>query len=149
MDEVEIPRLVLDTLIDPEVPIDPHAALPEPEQASTWPAPLVTSVDPAPDGVVFPGAVKLLETKLTKLGYEHRTGYAYGFKPGRIKDTWAPIETVGVWARAAGKTSVVFTWERSPDSTAKGGPAWKAQGALFHARGLARLFKHTEAKGML
>lgn len=135
---------------DPETPIPADLSLPEPEQAEVWPPPLVTSRDPLPEGVTFPPSVKTLERKAASLGYEATTTYAYGFKPGRTKGTWAPLEAVCVRLTCPARPAVVFTWERSPESTAKNGPAWKAEGALF-IDGLrhARRFGHTEAKALL
>ena len=151
-DEVEIPRARIVYTIDPEN--DPRKradySLPEVEEVEPWPPPLVTTLDPVPDGITFPSGVGALEKRAKLAGWEHRTGYAYGFKPGRTKGTWAPIETVGVWLQQTDRPSVVFTWERSPESKAAAGPAWKATSAVFHDRhGMARLYSHTAAKAML
>ena len=138
--------------------IDPLAMLPEvtpygrtwqwdlPEQ-STCPPPVITTLDTYVQGWCWwPSMVLTLEKRARLAGYTVRIGFARGYKPGRRKDSWELLDTIGAWLHKPGHPRVVFTWERSPDQ----GNTWKAGKASFRgANGRVLAVGHQVGKGML
>lgn len=94
----------------------------------------------------WPSPVLALEKRARQAGWDVRIGFARGYKPGPSADSWVLLDSIGVWLARPGSPRVVFTWERNPESEAYG---WKATTASFRGANGVRVYKHTEAKGLL
>lgn len=111
------------------------------------PPPVITSMETYAAGWCWwPPSVVTFQKYAMARGWQVRTGFARGYKPGQAKDTWALLDTIGVWLHRPGHPRVVFTWERSPDSVAG---TWKATTASFRAGRSVRMYGHTAAKALL
>lgn len=108
------------------------------------PAPVITSIGTYVAGWLWwPRPVELLAVKAIGLGYEVRIGFARGYKPGRSKDTWELLDTIGAWLHKPGAPVAGFVWERSPDGE------WKAGKASFRGANGRIVVGHTAGKAML
>lgn len=111
------------------------------------PPPIITSAETYAAGWCWwPAPVTSFQKYAMARGWDVRIGFARGYKPGQAKDTWALLDTIGVWLHRPGSPRVVFTWERSPDSLAY---SWKATTASFRAGRSVRVYGHTAAKALL
>lgn len=149
IDASELPTAPIEPLIDPEAPIAPDLSLPDVEDPNPRPAPEVTSLDPVPEGLEWPSSLGGVRRKAEALGWLVRPGYSLGYVPGIKKATWKPREEACLWMWKADQPRLAFSWERSPDSQAKGGPAWKADKALAFAGGMVRAYGHLEGRRLL
>lgn len=150
IDVDEIPVTPIDYTPDPEVPIPADLSLPEIEDPNPRPVPEVTSLDPVPEGLVWPTSMGGVQRKAEALGWEVRPGYSRGSVPGQARGTWKLREEACLWMRKAGQPRLALSWERMPDSQAKGGPAWKADKALaLDGKGMARAYGHLEGRKLL
>jgi hypothetical protein len=114
--------------------------------ADECPPPVITSLATYVAGWMWwPRAVETLAVKATGLGYEVRIGFARGYKPGRSKDTWELLDTIGVWLHKPGRPVAGFVWERSPD----GADGWKAGKASFRGANGRMVVGHMAGKAML
>jgi hypothetical protein len=150
IDAAELPTAEIVPLIDPEAPIPVDLSLPDVEDPNPRPAPEVTSLDPWPADVDKPKSLIAVQKKAESLGWQARPGYSRGSVPGAKKGTWKLREEACLWLLKAGRPRMAISWERSPDSQAKGGPAWKADKALeFDGTGNARAYGHLEGRRLL
>jgi hypothetical protein len=143
----------------PEPAIDPYAELTEvtvygrqwgKDPESSRPAPVITSQQTFDAGWCWwPSPVTALEKRATRLGWMVRVGFARGYKRGIHKDTWALLDTVGVWLAKPGAPRAAFVWKRSPDG-ADSSYEWKPAVAMIWGKdGKAYACKHMAAKALI
>lgn len=149
IDASELPTAPIDYTPDPEVPIAPDLSLPDVEDPNPRPAPEVTSLDPVPADVKWPASLLSVQKKAESLGWQARPGYSRGFVPGVARGSWKRREEACLWLYRAGSPRMAISWERSPESQAKGGPAWKADKALVFAGAMVRAYGHLEGRRLL
>lgn len=119
-------------------------------EAPERPAPEVRSTDPPPPELAWPTGMAALEKRAAPAGWQTVRTYARGWKDGRTKGTFELLEIAVVKVQRPGSVRWAFCWERSPESTAKAGPAWKATAALEgDASGNVRTHTHTAARALL
>jgi hypothetical protein len=149
IDASELPTAEFVPLIDPEVPIPVDLSLPDLEDPNPRPVPEVTSLDPVPEGLEWPASLGSVRKKAEKLEWLARPGYSRGSVPGVRKGTWKLREEACLWLYKAGQPRLAISWERSPESMAKDGPAWKADKVLAFSGGMVRAYGHLEGRRLL
>lgn len=149
IDSSELPTAPIDYTADPETPIPADLSLPDVEDSNPRPAPEVTSWEPWPADVDKPKSLTAVQKKAESLGWQARPGYSRGSVPGVKKGTWKLREEACLWLHKAGRPRMAISWERSPESQAKGGPAWKADKVLEMGGGMARAYGHLEGRQLL